>query len=325
MRRIKPTSDLAMKKVLTSKGNEDILCGLINDFFDIGAAKDEISIEAPYNIEAYKEYVNNMETRVLRQTVRDIAATFKRADFISELQIIRTKFFDERMLLYLFDRFRKNYNVGGQMELDASGKPNRYSSLIPVYSLNILGYTHYNKDDDALRIFELFDPTRNKGFGKDLIKMGVFELTKPNIETPNQRHWRDYLLTGDVRADAPDYLRKASRIIKLDNLDEEERRMATIYELADEAWENDVSGAWLQGKDDGKALGIAEGRILGIAEGEAIGIAKGEINSKIEDTVNMIKELGVTLSKAMSITRLPESARGRLMDELKRLQLSYRA
>jgi hypothetical protein len=108
MQRIKPTSDLAMKKVLTSKGNEDILCGLINDFFDISATTDEISIESPYNIEAYKEYVNNTESRVLRQTVKDIAATIKRADFISELQINKTKFFDERMLMYLFDRFRKN-------------------------------------------------------------------------------------------------------------------------------------------------------------------------------------------------------------------------
>jgi hypothetical protein len=320
MQRIKPTSDLAMKKVLTSKGNEDILCGLINDFFDISATTDEITIEAPYNIEAYKEYVNNMETRVLRQTVKDIAATLKRADFISELQISQTKFFDERMLIYLFDRFRKNYNRSGRMELDSSGKPNRYSSLIPVYSLNILGYTHYD-DDDALRIFELYDPERNKSFGKDLIRICVFELPKQNIETVNQRHWRDYFLTGNVNVDAPDYIKKASRIIELDNLDEEERKMATIYELAEEAWENDISGAWLQGRDDGEVIGIAKGKVIGIAEGEA----RGEINGKIEGAINIIKELDLTLSKAMSITRLPESAKGRLTDELKRLKIIYRS
>jgi hypothetical protein len=304
-----------MKKVLTSKGNEDILCGLINDFFDISATTDEIIIEAPYNIEAYKEYVNNMETRVLRQTVKDIAATLKRADFISELQITKTKFFDERMLMYLFDQFRKNYNINGRMEPDASGKPNRYSSLIPVYSLNILGYTHYD-DDDALRIFELYDPERNKRFGKDLIKICVFELPKLNIETINQRHWRDYFLNGSVNTDAPAYIKKASRIIELDNLDEEERKVATIYELAEEAWENDVSGAWLQGRDDGEVIGIAKGKVLGIAE--------GELNGKIEDTVNMINELDITLSKAMSITRLPESERSRVIEELKRLKIIYR-
>jgi hypothetical protein len=188
MQRIRPTSDLAMKKVLTSKGNEDILCGLINDFFDISATADEISIETPYNIEAYKEYVNKRQSRVLRQTVKDIAATLKRADFISELQVLNTNFFDERMLMYLFDRFRKNYNRSERMILNSRGKHNRYSSLIPVYSLNILGYTHYDDDEDALRIFELYDPKRNKSFGKDLVRIGVFELKKPNIETDNQRH-----------------------------------------------------------------------------------------------------------------------------------------
>jgi hypothetical protein len=308
MQRIKPTSDLAMKKVLTSKGNEDILCGLINDFFDISATADEISVESPYNIEAYREYVNNTESRVLRQTVKDIAATLKRADFISELQIMKTKFFEERVLMYLFDRFRKNYNRSGRMELDTHGKPNRYSSLIPVYMLNIIGYSHY-ADDDALRIFGLYDPVRNKSFGKDLVKLGIFEYNKPNIETDNQRYWRDYFSDGKVDAKAPDYIKKASRIIKLDNLDEEERKMATIYELAEEAWENDVTGAFLQGKDDGRAVGLIE----------------GEVNGKIEGAVNIIKELNFTLSKAMSLICLPESNRDRLIDELKRQKIIYRS
>ncbi len=43
---------------------------------------------------------------------------------------------------------------------DAQGRYNRYSSLIPVYSLSILGYKHYD-DDDSLRIFEMYDMTQN--------------------------------------------------------------------------------------------------------------------------------------------------------------------
>jgi hypothetical protein len=103
-----------------------------------------------------------------------------------------------------------------------------------------------------------------------------------------------------VDVDAPDYIKKASRIIELDNLNEEERKVATIYELAEEAWENDVSGAYLLGKDE------------------------GVLDGKIEDTVNMVKEVNFSLTKAMSITHLPESARGRLIDELKRLKIIYR-
>jgi hypothetical protein len=38
----------------------------------------------------------------------------------------------------------------------------------------------------------------------------------------------------------------------------------------------------------------------------------------------MINELDITLSKAMSITRLPESERGRVIEELKKLRIIYR-
>ncbi|MCL2153241.1 MAG: hypothetical protein FWH57_09860 [Oscillospiraceae bacterium] len=62
----------------------------------------------------------------------------------------------------------------------------------PVYSLNILGYNHFD-DDDALRIFELHDPERKKRFEKRLLRLGYFELKKPNIETQNQKHWLIYL------------------------------------------------------------------------------------------------------------------------------------
>jgi hypothetical protein len=96
--------------------------------------------------------------------------------------------------------------------------------------------------------------------------------------------------------------------------------VATIYELAEEAWENDVSGAYLLGKDEG----FVDGELIGINKGKTIGIAEGVLDGKIEDTVNMINELDITLTKAMSITRLPESARGRLTDELKRLNIIYR-
>ena len=47
------------------------------------------------------------------------------------------------------------------MEFGPDGKPNRYSSLIPIYALNILGDPHF-QDDDALRIFEfLSEEERN--------------------------------------------------------------------------------------------------------------------------------------------------------------------
>ncbi len=49
--------------------------------------------------------------------------------------------------------------------------------------------------------------------------------------------------------------------------------MSTIYELAEEEWENDVVGAYLYGVDDGEAKGILKGETKGVAKGE-VSLAK---------------------------------------------------
>ena len=106
MDRISPTGDLAFKKVFASEETKDVLSGLINDYFEI--AVEEITIENPYSIDAYKEVVKNKEVTVLRHTLTDVSASFKTADFISEIQVKETRFFDERVLYYPFERFCQN-------------------------------------------------------------------------------------------------------------------------------------------------------------------------------------------------------------------------
>ena len=207
MNRISATGDLAFKKVFASEEHKACLSGLISDFFGVDVSAEEITIENPYSIASYREIVKGEDVPILRHTLKDVAASLKFADFVSELQIRSTQFFDERALYYPFDRFCKNYSKQGFMESGLDGKPNRYSSIIPVYALNILGDSHF-QDDDALRIFELYDPARNKKYKKELVKIGFFELSKNNIETSNQRYWRDYFLTGEAHPDAPEYIIK---------------------------------------------------------------------------------------------------------------------
>jgi hypothetical protein len=250
LKRILPTGDLAFKKVLASEEHKDILCGLIGDFFDIYVPVNEITIETPYSIDAYKEFVKGEEAISLRQTIKDVAASFKTADFISEIQVSKTRFFDERILMYLFERFCKNYNKAGSMQIDIKGKHNRYSSLRPVYSLNIIGHNHFSGDDEALRIFELYDPKRGKKFNKDLVKLGFFELGKNRIETVNQRHWRDYFTEGEVSADAPEYIKKACQVIEVANLSEEEKKVTTLLEKAQADLDAQISSSYLYGMED---------------------------------------------------------------------------
>ena len=209
--RIPPTSDLGFKKTLTSPENKDVLQGIIGDFFNLYIPLDEINVAAPYDIKAYREYMKHADgtekaLAKFRETIQDVAADIKIAGFGAELQIKNEKYYSERSIHYVCTRFCANYNRTGEMKQLSDGTFLRYSSLKPVYALNILGYPHFSGDDDALRIFTLFDRKRNKSFDKEYLTIAYFELTKSNIETANQRHWRTYFNTGEAADDAPDYI-----------------------------------------------------------------------------------------------------------------------
>ena len=152
------------------------------------------------------------------------------------------------------------------MQVDKSGRLNRYSGMKPVYSLNILGYNHFD-DADALRIFELYDPERRKRFDKRLLRLGYFELKKPNVETQNQKHWYDYFNTGTVSPDAPEYIQKAGRIIDFVNLTEEERTVAKSLERAQADYDLDMYSSYVDGVAEGEANEKAKTARLMLGEG----------------------------------------------------------
>jgi predicted transposase/invertase (TIGR01784 family) len=125
--------------------------------------------------------------------------------------------------------------------------------------LNILGYTHFEDDDESLRIFELYDPKRNKRPIKELLRIGYFELTKANIETENQKHWHDFFTEKEISPNAPDYIKKANEVIDFGNLGEEERAMANSVEKAQDTLAAELSYSYNEGKTEGKAEGLLEG------------------------------------------------------------------
>ena len=296
MDRISPTNDLAFKKVLASVENIDILQGLITDFYEIEIT--DLAINNPYSIADYREILDGAEFVQLRHTIKDISATFKlspdfagKSDFISELQVRKSRFFDERALYYPFNRFCQNYNLAGNMEKDSQGRLNKYSSLRPVYALNVLGYTHFDDSysDNALHIFELYDIKRRRRYGKDLIKIAFFELTKNAGLTENQRHWLDYFNGGAVSDAAPNYIKRASHLIELVNLAEEEKMVVQALEKAE-------------------AIRIAEidqGRFEGRLEGRLEGRFEGDLSRKVKIALTMLED-GEPLVKIQKYSELPE-------------------
>ena len=274
MRYINPTNDLAFKKVLGNNDNIHILEGFIRDFFFIDPKG--LTVENPYSIKAYREIIKNEEAFRLRLTVSDIAAVMDFADYRSELQIRKAVYFDERSLYYPLNKFVGRYKV-------EPGKGSAYSRLRPVYSLNILGYNHFSEDEDALRIFQLYDPVRNKHFPKKLLNLGYFELLKPNIETENQRQWQNYFLQKPLSDNAPDYIRDALQIIDESNMDKEELDMITQTERLKDIMNNQINYA-VDEAEKMKSIEIARNLL-------EIGLSKEQISEATGLDMNEILEI----------------------------------
>jgi predicted transposase/invertase (TIGR01784 family) len=264
--RISPTSDLGFKKITSERSNADVLRGIIGDFFGLWIPIEEINITVPYDIRAYEEYVKRLSggeeiTEKLRQTVQDVAVDIKIADFGAEVQIQKDRYFSQRSIYYACSRFCSNYNLPGKMVVRYDGTPIRYSSLKPLYLLNILGYSHFFGDDDALRVFTLYDSKRNKAFDIEYLTIAYLELDKNNIETVNQRHWKTFFKTGEAPNDSPDYIKKAAWVIEKANLTQEEREMYDQLQKAKDTYDSVIYTAEIEGETRGEARGEAKSRI----------------------------------------------------------------
>ena len=53
IKRVLPTNDLAFRKAFATSGNEDVLQGIIRDFFEIRPEIEDITIANTYDIKAY--------------------------------------------------------------------------------------------------------------------------------------------------------------------------------------------------------------------------------------------------------------------------------
>jgi len=309
--RIPPTSDLGFRKIMTSPETKDVLQGIIGDFFNLRIPLDEITVTAPYDIKAYREYIKQADgseksLAKFRETIQDVTADIKSAGFGAEIQIKNEQYYSIRSVYYACSRFCANYNRTGEMKQLPDGTYLRYSSLKPIYSLNILGYAHFSGDDDALRILTLYDSERKKSLDREYLTIAYFELTKGNVETANLRHWQTYFNTGESADNAPDYIKKATRVIEKANLTQEERDMFEQFERAEERYKNTIYAALLEGEERGMKLGEERGeeRVKKLWEAD-----------KKETTVAIARnalQMGMTINEVSRLT-------GKSEDEIRQL------
>jgi len=166
----------------------------------------------------------------------------------------------------------------------------RYSSLKPVYMLNILDCPHFIGDDDALRVFSLYDRKRDKIFEIEYLTIAYFELMKEYVETANQRHWKIFLKTGEAPEDAPDYIKKAAWVIEKANLTKEEREMIDQLQKAKDIYDSVLYTAQIEGEKIGAAKGKIEGELV-----KALTIARNALH------------MGMTVADISQLTGLTEN------------------
>jgi predicted transposase/invertase (TIGR01784 family) len=302
---ILPTNNLAFKKILANDKHTDIPIGLIYDFFGIEVK--DIVINNPYSIEAFNAVLEGFEKGGF-ETLEKAGYFFTEVDafctaadnrkFSSEMQLCPKKFLGERMMYYSSTKFCENYGNLALMRNES-----KYSSLYPMYTINILGFNRY-EDDLAIHRFVNMDIDTGIHFNEpDLTIIGVFELKKQNFDNfdrfdkyQNLLYWREFFLTGKADETAPDYIKKAADIIKTANFSKEEKRMVDVFERA----EQDFIATVLYERE----------------EGELRGELRGELKGKLEGAFNLVSRFGFSVTNAMQAQNLPDDAWDRLIEEL---------
>ena len=279
MKKVSRTNDLAFKKAFASDGNTESIIGLARDILGIDIK--EVLFRQPYSIESYTKMIKEKQFAAFQQTIKDISANVvlnnKGVNLISELQVREAKRFLERSLYYPTQTFSENY------------KDNKYSSLKPIYAINIVGYLMFKQDLDGLRIFEMWDKLHNEGFPIEF-KIAYFEYKKTNFNTDIQ-FWRDYFLDKEISDNAPEYIKHAAEIVEYANLEEEEKELVDLIERFEA--DQRAREEWV--RDDAtrkeRILATKKERILSIKNMMDFDIPIEKIAAKYNITVEQVKEL----------------------------------
>jgi len=277
---VMPTTDLGFKKILASNEHKTITQGFIADFFGLHVKLDDIHIVNPYSIKTYPDPTQDDPAQILRHTSRDVTVEVDLVDMTVELQMRHQPTFVQRAYYYLADLYTSGYN----RDLDtASLDPDRYSSLRPAWSINILGEAMFDCPH-SYHMFTLHDHATGEELAPELVRFGFYELTKTDAQ-PQMARWRDFLTTGQASASDPDYLREAASIIEYINLSPQERHMIDAMEKASADYD---AGLYWARHDGIQETRLSTGRAalrLGIPHDQV-----AEITSLDADTVSQLAE-----------------------------------
>ncbi|WP_317942703.1 Rpn family recombination-promoting nuclease/putative transposase [Carnobacterium maltaromaticum] len=249
--KVRPVNDILFKKVFGSPKYRHILIGFIKDILDLDI--EEVMIENPYNIDTF--YQATKEKQLL-QTEVDVLARLKDQSLVTiEIQLRAQAYFKERALYYAAEKYISNYGREDVATLEKKKTGAKYSSLYPVYGINILEFTLFKEDANPLHSFTLYDNHQELHFvdgnNSRLFTLAFLELKKNTTKTQKHlRYWIQYFTGEKVVESAPSYIKEAYQIVDYQNLEREERTMIDAAEKARE----DLKATIIYAEREGKHL-----------------------------------------------------------------------
>jgi len=295
VQKVPPTNDLMFKKLFGSEENKPILQGLIHDVWGLDLALDDITIVHAYSIKAYEQALQEelhgtditpSREIALHETLRDITVVCHAGDLLTELQVRKDDYFDQRALYYAYQRYCDNYNVVGQMRQRPDGKPMRFSSLRPVKALNILDHTRFPDDKDAFRVFGMYDPVHHQTYPGPTVTIATLELPKPQVDGALQ-YWLQFFTGHTIDPTAPSYIHEAEAKLDYLNMSKEEKTVIDLLEKARAIRESEDDTIWMHAYDEGESHGLEQGIRQGIQEG----VQQGR-RQAMDDMAAMLKDAG---------------------------------
>jgi predicted transposase/invertase (TIGR01784 family) len=239
-------NDLLFRKCFSSANHPEVPQNFISDVLDFEVTA--ITLENPYDI---RTFTNKDGKNDLRHTEVDVLVRLKDERLVTvELQRQEQAFYVERSAYYLASRYTKDYGRKTYQRSCGSGDE-KYSSLYPVYGINIVDFLLFRDDERSLHHFSLRD-LKTAALLKDegLLHLCYIELGKK--PTARLKHWVDFFNGKPPEPDVPEYIRQAYSLVDYANLDEREKEMISAAERR----EQDMIGYL----NFAETRGIAKGR-----------------------------------------------------------------
>lgn len=255
---LRPTHDLLFKKLLTSEDSTYILRNFVKDL--LGIEFKTLTPKKTYHIDSYKE---SFEKMTIKLTEVDILAVDEEGShYTIECQIQPHHYFQERAIFYLTEAYRSSF---GNQEIEAFIKDNNFSALRPAYGINIVDFHVFDKEQEALQIFRLLNEKTYQPFlgfkGKEPLILSFLSLKNKHLEKNHPAyHWQYFLKTGEVRQEAPSYIKEAKEKIDYYQLDEEEKTMIMRVNKAEESFNAKLSTRLIEAEEKVRREGREEVR-----------------------------------------------------------------